>query len=135
MNSPLSYRRRKNSDAVAECMSEVVREYTSNDMPRFLERLFDELVIAVDNVLGCHALFAGLKSDRHAVFVAAAYRGLLGGLPDEVACVDVGRYINAGEVADVHGAIGIWESSGDECARLYSLSAGMVIVASATRAS
>ena len=37
----------------------------------------------------------------------------------EIACVDVGGHIYAGEMADVHRAIGVWERGGDESALIF----------------
>ena len=53
------------------------------------------------------------------MFVAAAYEGYWAACQTQIAGVYVGGYVHAGEVADVHGAIGIWESSGDECALIF----------------
>lgn len=70
---------------------------------------------------------AGLESDRHTMLVAATdeCHGAAG--KAEIACVDIGGHIYAGEMADVHRAIGVWERGGDECAYiLCSYSVGYV---------
>lgn len=77
------------------------------------ERFLDECVVAVDDVLRCDTFGAGLESDGHTMLVAAAdeCHGAAG--KAEIACVDIGGHIYAGEMADVHRAIGVWERGGD----------------------
>ncbi len=80
------------------------------------ERILDDGVVAVDNLLGCHSLLAGSQGDGHSVLVAAAHHHYVLATEAEKTCVNVGRNIHAGKVADVHGTVGIGESGGDKCA-------------------
>ena len=76
---------------------------------KVFKRGLDHLVIAVDNILRCDALFPGPDGDGHSVFVAAAdeHHGLL--LKSQVAHINIGRYIDTSQVAYVHTAVGIWQ--------------------------
>ena len=81
-----------------------------------LERVFDHLVIAVNHILRCDALFAGTHCHGHSMLVRAAdeYHFLF--LQSEIAHVDVGRHIHASQVSDVHSAVGVWQCRCDQCA-------------------
>ncbi len=72
-----------------------------------LERLLDDVMVAVHDVLRGHALLAGLDGDGHAVLVGAADEEHLLAVVAQIARVDVGRDIDAGEVADVDGTVGV----------------------------
>jgi len=74
-----------------------------------LHAVFDELVVAVNDGLRRDALFARADGDGHAVFVAAADKHHVFALQAQVAHVDVGRHVNARQVTDVHGAVGVWQ--------------------------
>ena len=78
------------------------------------ERRFNQLVIAIDDLLGRDALFAGLDGDGHAVLVAAADRDHVVSFQAQVARVDVRRDIDARQVADVYRAVGVGQCRGDE---------------------
>ena len=62
----------------------------------FGERLFDYLMVTVDDVLWRDAFFAGFDGDRHTVFVAAANEHNFLSLCTQVAHIDVGGYIYTG---------------------------------------
>ena len=81
-----------------------------------LERTLDEFVVAVDNLLRGDALLAGLDGDGHAVLVGAANRDDVAVAQTQVAGIDVRRYVNARQMADVNGAIGIGERRSDQIA-------------------
>ena len=78
------------------------------------ERVLDDVVIAVHDVLGGDTLLAGLYGDGYAMLVAAADHEHVLTAQAEIAGVDVGRHIYTGEVADVDRAVGVGESGGDE---------------------
>ena len=80
---------------------------------QFGEAVLDNLVVAVDDVLRRDALLAGLDGDGHAVLVAAADEHHLLALGAEVAHIDVGGHVDAGQVADVHRAVGVGQRRGD----------------------
>ena len=80
------------------------------------KRVLDELVIAVADVLGRAALLAGAERDGHAVLVAAAYEQHIALLEAQVADVDVGRHVDAGQMADMHSAVCVGQGGGDQCA-------------------
>ena len=69
--------------------------------------MLDDVMVAVHDILRGHALLAGLDGDGHAVLVGAADEEHLLAVVAQVARVDVGRDIDASEVADVDGAVGV----------------------------
>ena len=71
-------------------------------------------MVAVHDVLGCHALGLGLDGNGYAVLVAAADEEDVAAVEAQIACVDVGGDVNAGEVADVYGTVGVGKRRGDE---------------------
>ena len=64
-------------------------------------------MVAVHHLLGGDALFAGTDGNGHAMLVTTADKDHLLLLQAEVAHVDVGRYIDAGQVADVYRTVGL----------------------------
>ena len=81
----------------------------------FLERILDNLVVTVDDVLGRHAFLARFQGDGHAMLVAAANHADLAVVEAQIAGVDIRRHVDSGEMSDVDGAVGIGESCGDKC--------------------
>ena len=71
------------------------------------EAVGDDAVVAVHHFLGRAALLACADGDGHAVLVGAADEEHLAALQAEVADVDVGRHVDAGEVAYVYTAVGV----------------------------
>ena len=86
------------------------RRGTSVDVERdaeLLERVAYQGVIAVDDVLRCAAFLLGADGDGHSVLVASADKDDVFLLESQVADVDVGRYIDAGQVSDMNRSVGI----------------------------
>ena len=81
--------------------------------PQFLERLLDDVVVTVHDILRGYAFFAGLKGNGHAVLVGAAEEKHLFSVVAEVAGIDVGRDVNTGQVTDMDGAVGVRQRGGD----------------------
>ena len=79
-----------------------------------LERVFDEVVVAVDHVLHSAAFFFCPNGHRHAMLIAAAYEEHILALRAEISHIDVGWHIHASEVADMDWAIGIGKGGCDE---------------------
>ena len=77
------------------------------------KRALDELVIAIDDLLGSDALFACANSDGHTVFVATADVHHFLSFQTQITGVDVSRNVDTGEVTDMHRAICIRQCSGD----------------------
>ena len=75
-----------------------------------LERVLDERVVAVHHLLHGDAFLAGTYGDGHAVFVASADEEALTSLQTEVARIDVGRHIDAGQMSDMYWSVGIRQS-------------------------
>ena len=75
-----------------------------------MERLLDEFVIAVHNVLRCHALLAGQQRDRHTVLIATADEHNVLFFQAQIAHINVGRNINSGQMADMHTPVGVGQS-------------------------
>ena len=78
------------------------------------ERAFDDLVVAVDDLLGRNALLAGLDGDGHAVFVRSADRNHVAALQPQIAYVDIRRNIYTRQVTDMHGTVGVGKRRSDE---------------------
>ena len=81
-----------------------------------LERFLDQRVVTVHDLLGRDALLAGLDGDGYAVFVRPADRNHVAALEPQVTGVDVRRYVNSRQMADVHGAVGVRECGCHEVA-------------------
>ena len=81
-----------------------------------LERAFDQFVVAVYDLLGRDALLAGLDRDGHAVLVGSADRDHVAALQAQVTRVDIRRYVDSRQVADMYGAVGIGECRSHEIA-------------------
>ena len=79
------------------------------------ERVLDNLVILVHNILRRAALLTGLDRNRHTVFVAAAYIEHILSPHPEISDVDIRRHIDTGEMADVDRAVGIRQRTGHKC--------------------
>ena len=73
------------------------------------ERTLDEVVVAVDDLLGRDPLLARLDRDRHAVLVAAADRQHVAPAAAQIARVDVGRDVDPRQMTDMHRPVGIGE--------------------------
>ena len=69
-------------------------------------------MVAVYNVLGCAAFLAGFDGDWHSMFVAAADEHNLLALCAQIAHIDVGWDIDAGQVSDVDGTVGVGQGRG-----------------------
>ena len=82
------------------------------DVERYSEigqRLLDDGVITVDDVLRCHPFAAGAQGDGHAMFVAAADHQHVASLKPEIAGIDVGRDVDAGKMAYMDRPVGVRE--------------------------
>ena len=64
-------------------------------------------MIAVNHVLRGDAFVLGADGDGHSVFVGATDEKYMFLLQEEVAYKDIGRNINASQVADVYRAVGV----------------------------
>lgn len=108
---------------VVEFSEEVRSEFTMHlgcgtavDVERdteLLERVLDDLMIAVADILRCNPFFFGTNGDGHSVLVATADEDHVLLLQAKIAHIDVGRNIYPGEVSDVHTAVGIGQCGGD----------------------
>ena len=82
--------------------------------PEVGKGLADDRIIAVYYVLGADALLLCLDGDGDAMLITPADEEHLFALETQVASIDIGGYVDAGEVPDVHGAVGIGQGGGDE---------------------
>jgi hypothetical protein len=80
-----------------------------------LEGVFDDVVVAVHHFLGGDALFACADSNRYTVLIATAYEKDILAFEAKVADIDVGWYVHARQVSDMHWTIGIWKGCGYKC--------------------
>jgi hypothetical protein len=83
---------------------------------QLFEGLFDNVVVSVNDVLWGDTLAAGLDGDGNTVFVATANEHHILTLAAEVTYIDIGGHINTGEMADMHGAVGIRKGRSDSIA-------------------
>ena len=81
-----------------------------------LERLPDEFMVAVDDLLGRDALLAGLDGDGHTVFVRSADGDHVAAFEPQVTGIDIRRYVDTGQVTDMDGTVGIGECRSHEIA-------------------
>ena len=79
------------------------------------ERLFDDCVVAVDDLLGGDALFAGTQGNGDTMFVGAAYHDDVASAQTQEAGIDVGRDVDAGQMTDMDRPVGIGEGRRYEC--------------------
>lgn len=79
------------------------------------ERILDDLVITIDDILRRAALLLGTNGDRHTMFVTATDEEYFLTLQAQITYIDVGRYIHTGQVTDVHWSIGIRKCRRDKC--------------------
>ena len=79
-----------------------------------LERILDNIMVTVNDILGSNALLTSLDGDRDAMFVRTADEEDLFTAEAKIPGIDVGRDINAGEMTDVDRAVGVRESGSDE---------------------
>ena len=71
------------------------------------KRVFDYLVITVDNLLNGDAFLACTDSNRYAMLVAAADEDNFLFLQTEIANVNISWHIHSSKMTDVYTAIGI----------------------------
>ena len=70
--------------------------------------------ITVHDLLRRHPFLAGLDGDGHAVFVASADRNHVAAPEPQVTGINVRRYVNSRQMADMHRTVGIGKSRGNE---------------------
>ena len=87
---------------------------------QFLERLLDNLVVTVDDILWRTAFLLGLDGNRHSVLVGTTDKQHFLATHSQIANVCVGRDIDAGKVTDVDRAIGVGQGRG-YCVTLESV--------------
>ena len=72
-----------------------------------LKRFLDDIVVAVNHVLRCAAFLLRADGDWNSMFVAASHKQHLLALQTKIACIDICRHIHAGQVSDMHRAVGV----------------------------
>ena len=85
-----------------------------------LKRFFNQIVVAVHHLLHRDALFLRADGNGHAVLVASADEHNLTSACAKIACVDVGRHINPGQMPDVHRPVGVRQSRCDCVSFIFS---------------
>ena len=98
------------AEELRRCLSVGGRGCTRVDVERHtqtLERRFDYVVILIDDVLRRNALFSRLDCDGHTVLIATADRDHILAALTQITNIDIRRHINARQVADMHGTIGV----------------------------
>ena len=79
---------------------------------KVLERLFDDVVVAIYHVLRGATLLLGPDGHRHSMLVAAADEEHILTLEAKIAHVDVGWHIDTCQVSDVHRTVGVGQCTG-----------------------
>ena len=72
-----------------------------------LERLFDDAMIAVHDILHGDALLLGTDGHGHAMLVTASDEEHLASLQPEVTHIDICGHIDASQMSDVDGSVGV----------------------------
>ena len=106
-------------EKVACCVAVHIAGSATVDIERDAQprhRIFDNLMIAVNNILWGNTLFLSLDGDGHTMLVAAANHNHIIALEAQITCIDIGRHIHACKVADVHRTVGVRQSRGHQCA-------------------
>ena len=75
-----------------------------------LEAVLDEVVVAVNDLLNSDAFFASSNSDGNSVLVATSNEEALATLQPQIARIDVGRHVNASQMADMYRSVRIRQS-------------------------
>ena len=81
---------------------------------QFLERILDNLVITIDNILRGHTLFLRLNRDRHPVFIRSPDKCHILTLFSQISHVNIGRHVNTRQMTDMHGSIRVRQSRGNQ---------------------
>ena len=76
--------------------------------------ILDDGMIAVYDILRGDTLFFGLDGDGHSMLVAAADEEHLLTFHAEIAGIDIGRHVDAGQMPDMHRTVGIRQSRSDK---------------------
>ena len=80
-----------------------------------LERVFDDVVVAIYHLLSRDTLLTRANSNRYTMLVATAYKEDILALETNVADIDVSWYIHTRQVSDMHRTIGIRKGCGYKC--------------------
>ena len=86
-----------------------------------LERLLDDVVVAVNDILWLNAFLLGLDGDGYTVLVAPANHDHILAFEAQVADILIGRDVDTRQVADVNGAVGVGQRCGHERALKFLL--------------
>ena len=78
---------------------------------KIAERVANQGMVFINDLLRRNAFFLGANGNGHAVLVGAANKFYVTPYRAQVAHINIGRQINARQVANVHWAIGIGQSS------------------------
>ena len=81
---------------------------------QFFERILDNLVITIDNILRGHTLFLSLDRDRYPVFIRSPDKSHILTLFPQISHVNIGRHVYPRQVSDMHGSIRIGQSRGNQ---------------------
>ena len=82
---------------------------------KLLERLFNNIVITVHDVLRGHPFGLRLNRDRHAMLVATADHDHIFAFQPQIPGINICRDIYSRQVTYMHRAVGIRQSGGNQC--------------------
>ena len=71
------------------------------------ERILDQFVVTIDDLLRRNALLTGFDGDGHAVFVASADPDDVAPPQTQIPHIDVRRHVHARQMADMHRTVGV----------------------------
>ena len=77
------------------------------------EGTLDQLMVAIDDLLGGDTFFSRADGHRHAVFITTADKERLFTFQTQISGVDIRRNVHSGEVSNMHGSVRIRECSCD----------------------
>ncbi len=79
-----------------------------------LKCLFVDGMITVDHFLWCDTFISCLEGYGNTVFVRSADRYNVNTLKSQISCINVGRDVDSGKVADMQRPVGVWQSRGNK---------------------
>ena len=71
------------------------------------ERIFDDLMITVNNILRSHSLFLSLDGNGHSMLIRTTDKYYFFSFLPQIAHLNIGRNINTGQMTDMHRPVSI----------------------------
>ena len=102
---------------IVQLPKEIGSHFTMNlgSRAELLERLFNNMVITVHDILRGHSFDLRLNRDRHAMLVATADHDHIFAFQPQIPGINICRDIYSRQVTYMHRAVGIRQSGGYQC--------------------